>query len=288
MKKKSNELERKEEIRMNKLTKNVEKEIIRIGKMLELITSFQIHEPQGCLKCKKRNGRNIYIHQYKDPNTKKLICKYIKVENIALARKLAQKQYYNLLKPVLEKNLEALRCFVSRYHPEEAEKVYDRLSDERKKLVAPIEDTKEERIRKWYAEEYEKNVSYPENLKFDTQQGEKVRSKSEVIIANLLYHCREDLLYKYECPVKLKIKGKIVIKYPDFKVMNIHTGKITYWEHAGMLDKVDYANDFVRKVNDYINNDMMPGRDIIFTCETTDNPLDIGVVELIVEKLREH
>lgn len=33
--------------------------------------------------------------------------------------------------------------------------------------------------------------------------------------------------------------------------MNVHTGKVVYWEHAGLMDDAVYANDFVRKM---VNN----------------------------------
>lgn len=45
----------------------------------------------------------------------------------------------------------------------------------------------------------------------------------------------------------------------------IVAGKITYWEYAGLMDDADYANDFVRKVNTYANNDLLLGRDVRYS-----------------------
>ena len=67
-----------------------------------------------------------------------------------------------------------------------------------------------QKIIQWEDEKYEKNTKYFENLKFETDQGELVRSKSEVIIANLLYQNLHHILYKYERPLELN-KGKDVI-----------------------------------------------------------------------------
>ena len=50
--------------------------------------------------------------------------------------------------------------------------------------------------------------------------------------------------------------------------LNVHTGKIIYWEHAGRMDDLYYTNDFVKKMNAYITNNLLPGRDIILTFET--------------------
>lgn len=254
--------------------------------MMEVIEESQKSEPKGCLKCQRRNGRTFFCHQYMDKNTQKMNYKFIKKDNISLAQRLAQKQYYSFLKPMIESNLKVLKLLVERYCPEQMESVYDGLSEERKNLITPMWDSKEERIQKWYEEEYEKNNAYPENLRYETEQGELVRSKSEVIIANILYQHRDDLLYKYECPLKVTVEGKAMTIYPDFKILNIHTGKITYWEHAGLMDVLNYANDFVRKVNTYTGNDLLLGRDVVFTYETSENPLDIRVIKRIVEDIR--
>ncbi|MEE3440399.1 MAG: hypothetical protein VZR07_10670, partial [Ruminococcus sp.] len=52
---------------------------------------------------------------------------------------------------------------------------------------------------------------------FETQRGEIVRSKSEVIIADALYYA--NIPYHYEKPIKV---GDRVI-YPDFTVLNVKT-----------------------------------------------------------------
>lgn len=60
---------------------------------------------------------------------------------------------------------------------------------------------------------------------FYTAKGEKVRSKSEVIIADVL--SREGIPYRYEYPLYLKGIGKV---HPDFTVLNVKQRKEIYWE----------------------------------------------------------
>ena len=79
---------------------------------------------------------------------------------------------------------------------------------------------------------------------------------------------------------------KIQVIYPDFTILNIQTGKITYWEHAGRMDDPKYANQFVYKVNSYMSNGIMPGRDLIFTYETMSNPLNMQNALKLIESLR--
>ncbi len=217
--------------------------------------------------------------------TKQWERKYIKKDNISLIKKLAQKHYYTMLKPDLEKNIKALRNFIQQYHPEDMEKIYKGLSVERKELIEPFISAKDELVRKWFEEKYEINDLFPENLRFETEQGEQVRSKSEVIIANILYQHKKDILYKYERPLEILVNGKYKTFFPDFTILNVHTGKIIYWEHAGRMDDLYYTNDFVKKMNAYITNNLLPGRDIILTFETMGSTLDITVVKKLVREM---
>lgn len=171
------------------------------------------------------------------------------------------------------------------YHPDDMEKVYEGLRALRKELIVPFRSTKSECIRKWYEEKYEINNSYSENLRFETEQGELVRSKSEVIIANILYQHNRDILYKYERPLEILVDGKCKTIFPDFTILNVHTGKIIYWEHAGRMDDSYYTNEFVKKMNLYITNNLLPGRDIVLTFETMENALNISVVKKLVREI---
>lgn len=76
-----------------------------------------------------------------------------------------------------------------------------------------------------------------------TRRGESVRSKSEVIIADLLYS--KDIDYVYEYP----FVGKDGVKrYPDFFFEDDETGLQIYWEHLGMLQNPEYKERWERKL----------------------------------------
>ncbi len=85
-------------------------------------------------------------------------------------------------------------------------------------------------------------VFLEEQLIHNTVRGEAVRSKSEVIIANLLY--AEKINYHYEAP--LEIDG--VTKYPDFTIEDDDAGKTYFWEHCGMLADPKYRRRWERKL----------------------------------------
>ncbi|TGE20884.1 AAA family ATPase [Hymenobacter metallicola] len=85
-----------------------------------------------------------------------------------------------------------------------------------------------------------------------TSRGDAVRSKSEVIIANLLH--THGLAYHYESP--LELDG--IIKYPDFTIEDDDTGQTYYWEHCGMLHDPAYRRRWEAKLVWYAEHGILP------------------------------
>ena len=276
---------------VNKVMQPANAEIAKLEDMLKKIDDQLASAPSGSLKCHKKDGQAYYYNAYmaKDSDKEDNIKwknEYIKKDS-PLAKELANKQYYTKLRVAVTNNLNQLKRFINKYQENKIDEIYDSLSDERKRLVTPLQLSIKEQVRIWDEEEYEKNNSYPENLRYETDQGDLVRSKSEVIIANILYKHRKDIIYKYEKPLSLVIDGRERQVHPDFSIINVHTGKITYWEHAGLMDDAHYATEFVRKMNAYVYNGLIPGKDVIVSYETQELPLDIGVVKKMVNQITE-
>lgn len=70
--------------------------------------------------------------------------------------------------------------------------------------------------------------------------GDMLRSKSEVIIANLLHE--RELPFRYEQQL---VAGDGTMRLPDFTVTS--RGKTYYWEHLGLLDQGQYAEQWKKK-----------------------------------------
>lgn len=262
----------------------VEEQIREIQDVLDYIKNYKENAPIGHINIIGRQGKVYYQWQYKNEQGKK-IRKYISKKNIEWIRVLAQKNYYEKIEGTLRSNLIALESFHKSFMYDEIAGVYDEFVDERKALITPIEKNKEKIIEKWMSENYEQNMKYPEALQYETTAGEYVRSKSEVIIANLLYTKSDKLLYKYERPLVLKHHGQEVTIYPDFTILNLKTGNIVYWEHAGLMSNSEYASDFVWKNNLYYENHLLPGKDVIFTYESEKHPLELGIMKTIINSI---
>lgn len=81
---------------------------------------------------------------------------------------------------------------------------------------------------------------YQYNRSHKTVSGILVRSKSEVIISNLL--TRHNVNFEYEKPLVANNKQYS----PDFTII-APDNKVWYWEHLGMLHKEDYRKEWAEK-----------------------------------------
>lgn len=121
-----------------------------------------------------------------------------------------------------------------------------------------------------------------ERLIHNTSRGEAVRSKSEVIIANLLHE--KNIQYHYEQP--LELGG--VTKYPDFTIEDDDTGITYYWEHCGLLHDPSYKRRWTEKLAWYKANNILPkeeGGGAAGTLVVTHDRADGGIDSAAIAKL---
>ncbi|WP_169974309.1 MULTISPECIES: ATP-dependent RecD-like DNA helicase [unclassified Campylobacter] len=117
---------------------------------------------------------------------------------------------------------------------------------------------------------------FAENLIHKTSRGEMVRSKSEVIVANILNKIKVD--YLYEEP--LNVNGKIYV--PDFTLN--YEGKTAYLEHLGMLSDLSYRKRWEEKKVNYESEGISEIKgNLIITKDGLDGSID---AELIENKIR--
>jgi len=118
-------------------------------------------------------------------------------------------------------------------------------------------------MEKWIEESSKENLYRPEGLKYYSNNGTPLRSKSEVFIANQFEHY--NLFYWYE--PKLKLKNGITI-YPDFAIINPYTGKVILWEHFAAFHMPGYAEKMNKKMAIYLKLGYIPFETIIYTFES--------------------
>ena len=129
------------------IKKRVQERIIELKKVLGTIENELIHAPEGSLKIQKRQEKTYYYHQIKKDG--KYIKEYIKRDNENIANALAQKAYYEKVKPLLEKELHSLEIFYNTYNENIVDDVYDSMIDARKQMICPVRTSIKEIIRQW-------------------------------------------------------------------------------------------------------------------------------------------
>ena len=229
--------------------------------------------PDGRINIKKRNNK-MYFYRAGGDEREKLLTSADK----QLISDLVQKNYLQKVLKASKEEADALKKLQKRYPDLVAEEIYDHLSTDRKKLAKRIGLADDQYVRKWENKTYDPKPfkdGYPVYL---TMKGERVRSKSEVIIADRLY--ANGIPYKYECPL---IIGNEVI-HPDFSILRVSDRKVVYLEHCGKADDPEYQEDMVPRINKYILAGIYEGEKLFLTFEADGTPLDVRVLDSMINR----
>ena len=233
--------------------------------------------PEGRAEVMSFRGRSKYYHVKGGKR------QYLRKNESQLIRDLLKKGYYRQLLGKTRKNQRALIRFLKEYEQGAQARVYETMNPARKRFVSPLVLPDEEFVKEWLEEHRALAEARPNTIpkggEFVTRNGEVVRSKSEMIIADLLLEL--GIPYVYECP--LTVNGRTI--YPDFTILNVRTREVWYWEHRGRMDKEDYIDDILRKSRDYANAGIFPGYKLVFTEETANYPLRNKDVEAMARTL---
>ena len=259
------------------LTENLENLLKAIEKKMSTLNCRLAKAPDGSLNIIKQWNHYQYYHRKNAQETKG---KYLLKKELPKAAALAQKDYDTRLLKILTSQQKAIKRFLKDYDPDALIHLYENLTAPRKALVKPEFITDEEYVKQWLSQPYKKMGFKADDPEFYTTGGVRVRSKSEVIIAEALE--RHNIPYRYEYPV---YQDGVLMAAPDFNCLNVRLRKDYYWEHLGMLDDEAYADNNVRKLNKYTLNPDFDESRLILTTETKKHPLNTKVIE---EKIRRY
>ncbi|MDD3340002.1 MAG: hypothetical protein PHS82_14235, partial [Lachnospiraceae bacterium] len=146
--------------------------------------------------------------------------------------------------------------------------------------IIPHKITDDEYAEAWLEKEYTGKTFSEGTAEIYSERGERVRSKSEKIIADMLN--KRGIPYKYECPLQLNGIGII---YPDFTILNKQERKEIYLEHLGMMDNAEYCENALRRIDYYIKNEIMLGDQLLIIYETAKHPLNTSIVDKVIQSV---
>ena len=276
MRRQNNTQKKKGKFDMKYSMDNVKELSILVDNILAKAQNDLVDAPEGRIRSAINKKRN-YIQYYHIIDKSDCAGKYINKKNIDLAKALAQKKYaQNVVKKM--SRMKELLCELQEFEMEDI--IFNSCLAGTEGLISLYLLSDEEYLEKWK----NKNNKIPRNsiesdVQIWTENNEIVRSKSEKIIADKLKSM--NIPYKYEEGVKLK-NGKIV--YPDFTVLNMRTRKEVYWEHFGMMSKLEYCENTLKKIEEYNLNGKELGEGLVCTFESLNHQLNYKVLDELIRK----
>ena len=190
--------------------------------------------PQGRLTREKQGNSFMFFHVMNENNkrVRKAITKDFKT-----IRALARKAFLQKEITILQSNIHQIKKTLAAYRPISFDGVVTMLPEYIAEYAA-------EKPSAWSDEPYNQSVYMSERKVHTTSRGLKVRSKSELLIAEKLYE--HGVRFRYE--QILSIGGRDFA--PDFTIRT-RSGKTIYWEHCGMTNNDQYMNAHKRKLEAY-------------------------------------
>jgi hypothetical protein len=124
-------------------------------------------------------------------------------------------------------------------------------------------------------------VPYAENLIHRTDKGHMVRSKSELVVANILFSMGTE--YEYERPLEGTVDHHIL--RPDFTFAD-PAGEPIIWEHLGMLSRDDYRQGWEWKKAWYERNGYVLGQNLFTSQDDDRGGLDSQQIRGVAEAVK--
>lgn len=230
--------------------------------------------PAGHLELSKSHGsQQVY---YVNGKTRR----YLSAKEQPLLAAMAQKRCLKYELVSLNETIGIVKQLFDNQEHRSVRSAFLKLPEILRRQTEPSTLSDEEYASNWQNVTWEhKPVS--DEFPYYTERGEHVRSKSEIIIANALFHAH--IPYRYEYPLKL---GDVTL-HPDFLCLNVAARREFYWEHLGMMDNTDYHEKALNRLEKYIQAGIFPFDKLLLTSETENQHLDTRrVVQIIARFLK--
>lgn len=254
-------------------------EMYQLKKLAEQAEKRLKTAPQGNLRISKKKNHVEYYYRSEEQNTKNVNGRYLKKNEENFAKGIAQRDYDARMLKSVTKRLKVIESFIENYKKTNLDGLYRDTNLYRRELIDSMRLSDDEFINQWQAVQYERKPFTDKEQVIITERGERVRSKSEKIIADKLYML--GIPYRYECPLVLDENIKI---YPDFTILRKFGREEVYLEHFGMMDDAEYVNALIYRINTYESNGIYPGERLFFTHETSRNPLNTKVMDSMLRE----
>ena len=263
----------------DELVGTAQRRIKELSKALSHIQAELHNAPMENLRV-VHSHNSIQYHLVSDENKPNGI--YVKKTLMKTASAVAQRDYFRNVADEIQREISVIEYFLSEYHPERVDGVYRALNDGRRNLVKNVFTSDEEYVSAWKSVAYERPAFLENAPEYFSNNGLRVRSKSEIIIANQLIRLK--IPFRYEAPLTLNSGNRKVIVHPDFTCLNARTRKEFVWEHFGMMTDENYAENALGKIQLYSANGYVHGKNFLATFESQASPLSVKIVQQYIDQ----
>ena len=229
--------------------------------------------PPGYLLKTKSVGRTEFIHIFYENGMRRK--KRVK-EDSSEAILLVKKKCLETEAGILDNNLKLLEALLKGFIPTGAGSIMAGLPENLREYFSLSADMpavySSKEIEQWAKAGYEQSDFMPEAKIHTTSWGLKVRSKSELLIAEK-YHER-GIPFRYEQVIRY---GENIV-VPDFTILRADL-KLVYHEHCGMPGNEKYMKHHKSKLDIYESLGIVPWDNLIVTYDSKDGNLDLRIIE---------
>ena len=238
--------------------------------------------PEGSILVAPGRSENSFRY-YLRRNPQEKMGIYLDSSKGKIKKQYSAKKYYSVLIKEVDDEIKKLNKIKKMGLMDSIIFSFEKINLGVRKLISPINIDDDLYIKMWIEEPYER-LGFDKNDKssFYSDRGERMRSKSEVLIANELN--RRGVPYKYECPVTT-VDGKSL--YPDFTILDVKNRREKYWEHLGKMGDMSYVARNIWKIDEYKKMNILLGLDLFLTYENETNSIRtvdiVRTIEAIVK-----
>ena len=258
----------------------------RILRLADLTADAEKSEEPGYLLLEKRGGRT-YCYKKSIEDGQTYTKKYLGTADSEAAKQFVQNRYLREKRRRLITDQKLVEKMMQEYQDYNFEAVMAALPASYKAIAyEDFNNKRYEEIKAWANADYPVNErTFPKSV-IRTQDGRRVRSKGECLLANILTEM--GIPFRYDCIMTFMDKdGQTKELSPDILVQCFNS-KLVIIEHAGLFSDRKYAMDFGDKCYWYLQEGYILGKNFFVTSDDKHGGTDsqaIMQVALQVERL---
>ncbi len=260
---------------------NYNREVEYLTQFLHYCNHILDSAPKGRLQIHRRKTGLMYVLSEKvasdGAETYKLHHKYMSIRDPEL-RNYVEKYCAGKVLKCAEKGLKLLEKDPKDYDPFDITRLLEQLDNDFGDLLPAAFRSNARIISEWEKKEGVRQPFRDEDLIFQTARGDYVRTKIEMITADILYDL--NLHYIYEKRIRLK-NGKW--KRPDFTILSPVNGNIYYLEICGMLSDPGYSDNLAMKIQEYSETGIILGKNLLLMFESENAPFNPNTLKRMLQ-----